>query len=119
VPVIWLGDLNVAPLPIDVYDSTEVWPDVCHGPEVIAAFTAACQWGLEDVFRKHLPGPGNYTFWDYRVPAALKRGIGWRIDHILATPALAARSTHCEVDLDSRRADSPSDHAIVWAEFTT
>ena len=24
------GDTNVAPLPIDVYDSKKIWPHVCH-----------------------------------------------------------------------------------------
>jgi len=116
-PVLWVGDLNVAPEPRDVWDSKKVWPHVCHGPEVCEAFAAATAWGFEDVLRKHLPGDGVFTFWDYRVPRALDRNLGWRIDHVLATPPLAARSRSVEIDLEPRRREKPSDHTFVLAEF--
>jgi exodeoxyribonuclease-3 len=47
----------------------------------------------------------------------VKRGLGWRIDHILATPPLAARCLACEIDMAPRLADKPSDHTILMAEF--
>jgi exodeoxyribonuclease-3 len=116
--VLWLGDLNVAPEPIDVHDSKKIWPHVCHGQEVIDAFTPLLEWGFKDIFRKHLPEADNFTFWDYRVRNALDRGIGWRIDHILATGPLAAVSTSCTVDTEPRRQEKPSDHTFVSADFT-
>ena len=89
-PLIWCGDLNVAPEDIDVHDPKRLLGHVCFTPEVWEAFAAVRSWGLEDLFRRRHPGkPGRYTFFDYRVPAAVKRGLGWRIDHILATPPLA------------------------------
>jgi exodeoxyribonuclease-3 len=73
-----------------------------------------------DVFRKHHPDEtGRYTFFDYRVPGAVKRGLGWRIDHILATPPLAARSIRCDIDMNPRLAEKPSDHTVLFAEFAT
>ena len=116
-PLIWLGDLNVAPTPDDVYDSPRLWGDVCHCQATTDAFQQVCAWGLTDVFRRHLPGPGHYTFWDYRDIRAQDRGLGWRIDHILAPPALAARSTRLWVDTAARRAEKPSDHTFVVADF--
>jgi exodeoxyribonuclease-3 len=115
--VLWLGDLNVAPAPEDVYDSKAVWPHVCHCEEVIESFERVRRFGFEDVFRKHLPGAGHFTFWDYRAPKALERNRGWRIDHVLATPPLAARSTQVAVDRDLRRREKPSDHTVVSARF--
>lgn len=115
--VLWTGDLNVAPAPIDVHDSKRVWPHVCHSQPVIDAFGAVTAWGFEDVFRKHLPEAGVFTFWDYRVKNALDRGVGWRIDHMLATPPLAELSTAVRVDIEPRRAERPSDHTFVVAEF--
>ncbi len=115
--VAWVGDLNVAPLPIDVYDSKAIWPHVCHCQEVIDAFGEVVGFGLEDVFRKHLPEPETFTFWDYRQRGSLSRNRGWRIDHILATPPLAARSIACSVDVEPRRQERPSDHTFVYADF--
>lgn len=114
---VWLGDLNVAPTPQDVHDPKRIWPHVCFCQEVIDAFAEATAFGFEDVFRKHLPEPGTFTFWDYRVKNALERGLGWRIDHILATPVMAKRSRSCHVDTEPRKKDKPSDHTFVVAEF--
>ncbi len=115
--VVWVGDLNVAPTPIDVYDSKAIWPHVCHCREVIDAFGGVSSFGFVDVFRKHLPDAGVYTFWDYRQKGSLERNRGWRIDHILATPALASRSSACAVDVEPRRRERPSDHTFVYADF--
>jgi exodeoxyribonuclease-3 len=72
-----------------------------------------------DVFRHLHPDRLQYTFWDYRKPSSLDANKGWRIDHILATPPLAGKCTHVEVDIEPRRSKDPSDHTFLWAEFTT
>lgn len=117
-PVIWLGDLNVAPEKIDVHDPKRLLGHVCFTPEVWEAFAAVKSWGLEDLFRRHHPDQaGQYTFFDYRVPGSVDKGLGWRIDHILATAPLAKRSVSCSIDLRPRRMEKPSDHTILTAEF--
>jgi exodeoxyribonuclease III len=119
-PLIWCGDLNVAPEAIDVHDPKRLRGHVCFTPEVWEAFAAVRAFGLEDVFRRHHPGEtGHYTFFDYRVPQAVRRGLGWRVDHILATPPLAARSLSCDIDMNPRLAEKPSDHTILVAAFAT
>jgi len=118
-PLIWCGDLNVAPESIDVHDPKRLLGHVCFNPDVWDAFASVKAWGLSDIFRKHYPGkPGLYTFFDYRVPKSVERGLGWRIDHILATPALAEKSTGCSIDLKPRLSEKPSDHTILTAEFS-
>ena len=117
-PLIWCGDLNVAPETIDVHDPKRLLGHVCFNPEVWDAFSKVKSWGLTDIFRKHHPGrPRQYTFFDYRVPSSVERGLGWRIDHILATESLAARSLNCTIDLKPRLEEKPSDHTILIAEF--
>ena len=117
-PLIWCGDLNVAPEAIDVHDPKRLLGHVCFNPEVWEAFAGVKSWGLLDIFRKHHPDEsGQYTFFDYRVADSLTRGLGWRIDHILATPLLAGRSLSCEIDIQPRREEKPSDHTILQAEF--
>lgn len=118
-PVIWLGDLNVAPENIDVHDPKRLLGHVCFTPEVWEAFAAVKSWGLEDLFRRHHPGKtGQYTFFDYRVPKSVDRGLGWRIDHILATAPLAGRSVDCRIDMRPRLMEKPSDHTVLMAEFS-
>ena len=117
-PLIWCGDLNVAPEAIDVHDPKGLLGHVCFTPEVWEAFAAVKSWGLIDIFRKHHPNePKQYTFFDYRVPNSVIRGLGWRIDHILATPTLAEKSVACTIDMQPRLETKPSDHTILLAEF--
>lgn len=116
-PVLWLGDFNVAPEPIDVYDPEGLLGHVCFHPDVHKALKMVCQWGFVDVFRMHCDQPGQYTFWDYRMPSAVKRNRGWRLDHIMATQSLAQTSTTCYIDKEPRLAERPSDHTPIVAEF--
>lgn len=116
-PLVWLGDLNVAPEPMDVHDPKGLALHVDFHPLVREALQEIKQWGFVDVVRKHHPEPGLYTFWDYRAPNALQRNLGWRVDHIWTTRALAERCTRAWVDLEPRRATRPSDHTVLAAEF--
>ncbi len=119
-PLIWCGDFNVAPEEMDVHNPKRLLGHVCFRPEVWEAFGRLKDWGFVDIFRKHHPGePNQYTFYDYRVPKAIDRDLGWRVDHILATPPLANRSTDCWIDLEPRLATKPSDHTPLAAEFET
>ena len=117
-PLIWCGDFNVAPQSIDVHDPKRLLGHVCFNPDVWQAYEDVKSWGFVDIFRKHHPGEGGqYTFFDYRVRDSVGRGLGWRVDHILATEKLAATSQGCTIDLDSRREEKPSDHVIIYAEI--
>jgi exodeoxyribonuclease III len=115
--ILWLGDLNVAPQSIDIHNAEQQLQHVCYHEDVRRAFENTVQWGFVDVFRKHQPGPGQYTFFDYRTPNAVRRKMGWRIDHMLATPPLAATSRDCFIDLQPRLQPKASDHTFLCAEF--
>lgn len=116
-PVVWLGDINIAPTPDDVYDSRKVLGGVGHHPLEFAALARIREWGWEDCFRRFTEGPGHYTYWDFVVITAFARNNGWRIDHIYASPGLVESCTACEIDVEPRKLVKPSDHTIVWAEF--
>ena len=72
--------------------------------------------GLVDVFRRFEQPPGIYSWWDYRM-LAFRRKHGLRIDLLLADEAFAAACTACTIDRELRRAERPSDHAPVVADF--
>ena len=115
--VVWLGDFNVAPEPIDIYDPQRLLGRVGYHPEEHAALAEVKAWGFTDIFRRHVAEKNHYTFWDYRVKNALDRGLGWRIDHIWATESLAQRSINAYIDTTLRRQPRPSDHTPIIACF--
>ncbi len=117
-PILWCGDMNVAPEEIDVHSPKKLKNHVCFHIKAREQFKKVVEWGFVDVFRKHHPGePKQYTFYDYRVPKAVERGLGWRVDHIMATRPLAEKSVNSYIDIKPRLAEKPSDHTILVAEF--
>jgi exodeoxyribonuclease-3 len=116
-PIVWVGDFNAAPLPIDVYDPKNLLGHVCFCPEVTEALNKVANWGFVDVFRMRCSEAGQYTFWDYRLPNSFKRNLGWRLDHIFATKPLAEKCTACYIDKEPRSKEKPSDHTPIIAEF--
>jgi len=110
-PLVLGGDLNVAPADIDVWDAR-----ACHGGTHVSgperkAFARLCEWGLIDVYRRHHPEPGRYTWWDYRA-GNFHKNFGMRIDHLLASAPLAGRAVWAEIDREARKGKPiPSDHA--------
>ncbi|HMO52054.1 MAG TPA: exodeoxyribonuclease III [Kiritimatiellia bacterium] len=115
--LVWVGDLNVAAQPIDVYNPEQRAQHVCYHADAREALAFCRAWGFEDVFRKFHPEGGHYTFFDYRTADSLARGWGWRIDYILASPAMAERATQCTIDLEPRKQPKASDHTVMYADF--
>lgn len=111
-----VGDFNIAPEDRDVHDP-EAWSGqvLCSEPER-AAFAGLLQLGLQDCFRRFPQPEASFSWWDYRA-AAFRRNRGLRIDHILASPALAERCLECIIDKQPRAWERPSDHAPVMARF--
>ena len=104
------GDFNVAPADADVWD-----PAACHGgthvsPPERTAFARLCAWGLVDAYRLHHPEPDRFTWWDYRA-GSFHKNFGMRIDHLLVTQSVAARTIAAEIDREARKGKpTPSDH---------
>ncbi len=111
--VVWLGDMNIAPTPADVYESSRLLGHVGHHPEEFARLAKIKEWGWTDVFRLQGDDPGYYTFWDFRIPMSYERNLGWRIDHVYVTEPLLAATGGCWVDKDMRAREKASDHAPV------
>lgn len=114
-PLIWLGDINIAPTPDDVYDSNKMYGGVGHHPDEFSRLANILDFGLIDLFRKHHEGPGQYTFWDFTIPRGVDRNLGWRIDHIYGTQQIADLCTDVTIDLAARKGEKPSDHTYVIA----
>ncbi len=116
-PVVWLGDINIAPTPDDVFEAEGKLGDVGHHPDEFSRLSRIVDLGWTDCYRKFASGPGHYTFWDFRIPNSVKRNLGWRIDHVYASSSLVGKCKRCWVDMSPRLMERPSDHTPVLAEF--
>ena len=112
--VVILGDFNIAPEDIDVYDPKQWFGEVLVSESERLAFAKLLRLGLVDIVRQLHPDEDNlYSWWDYRA-AAFRRGMGLRIDHILLTQNLVQDCIAAGVDKNPRKHERPSDHAPVW-----
>ncbi len=116
-PLIWVGDINVAPQAIDVFDARRLEGEVVFHPAERRALKEVADLGFSDLFRRLHPEQKQFTFWDYRLPQSFKRNLGWRLDLIMATRPAAEAAIFCAVDPEPRAQPKPSDHTPVWAEF--
>ena len=114
--LVLLGDFNIAPADLDVYDPKKWQGKILCSAEERAWFQTLLDLGLTDSLRRLHPDEPLYTWWDYRMNM-FRRKLGLRIDHILASQALLPRLTAADVDTAPRALERPSDHAPVWAEF--
>ena len=114
-PLIVAGDFNVCRTDLDVYDPAAFVDDTHVTDDERSGFEAILEAGLEDCFRRLHPEAVAYTWWDYRA-GNFHKGLGLRIDYVLATPDLAAAVERCGVARDYRKGKKPSDHAPLFAQ---
>jgi exodeoxyribonuclease III len=111
-PVAVLGDFNVAPEDRDVWDVTQFEGMTHVSPPERQALAELESWGVVDVFRRLYDQDDLFSWWDYR-GGSFHRHRGMRIDLVLVTEVLAARTTWGLVDRQARKGEKPSDHAPV------
>jgi exodeoxyribonuclease III len=114
-----VGDFNIAPLENDVWSHKQLLKIVSHTPvetEGLNRVIAEGKW--VDVIRRHRPPEEKvYTWWSYRSPDWDKADKGRRLDHIWATPDVAASSEKIQILREARSWSQPSDHVPVIASF--
>ena len=110
LPVVLMGDLNVALTDRDVWDAAAFVGSTHVTPAERAAVQALLDWGLVDVEAR--PGKGEipFTYWDYRA-GMMHKNLGMRIDYVLATTSV--RVLDAWVDREARKGKGASDHAPI------
>lgn len=118
VPTVLVGDLNIAPLPCDVWNHKALLDVVSHTPiecERLDGLKASHGW--TDVGRELVPAPERlFTWWSYRARDWAKSDRGRRLDHIWSSPSLGC-AVRFEVIEQARSWPRPSDHVPLLAEF--
>ena len=113
--VVLLGDFNIAPADIDVYDAEKWRNQILCSSDERQWFEQLLALGLTDGFRFKRPVDVQYTWWDYRMNM-FKRKLGLRIDHVLISDALTTDLIAVTVDENARSWERPSDHAPITLE---
>ncbi len=111
------GDFNIAPTDADVWNPESWKGNILVSEPERNAYTLLKDAGLVDLWEKTEHAPESYSWWDYR-QQGFEKNQGLRIDHALASAALANRLESITIDKEPRAKDRPSDHAPVVAMFT-
>ncbi|MEZ5331093.1 MAG: exodeoxyribonuclease III [Thermoanaerobaculia bacterium] len=118
-PLILCGDFNICPGPLDTWNEKGKKGSIFHTDEERSRFQALLDWGLVDVYRRENPEGRDFSWWDYR-GGAFHRGMGLRIDFLLATEPVAGKVREVVIDRDYRKKKdglTASDHAPVMADL--
>jgi exodeoxyribonuclease-3 len=112
-PLVLCGDLNVARADIDVHPKERKPMAIGQLPQEREALERIIGHGLRDVARALRPDDDRFFTWWAPWRNLRQRNIGWRIDYVLASDALADRAVSCP----SYREIGTSDHAPLVATF--
>lgn len=117
--VLVCGDWNIAHTPADIRNWRGNLRSSGFLPHERQWFGSLLDDGFVDVVRRlHPDTEGPYTWWSYR-GRAFDNDAGWRIDHQLATPGLAARAVSAVVERPPSYEARWSDHAPVTVCYAT
>ncbi len=121
LPLIVVGDLNIAPEEHDVWSHKQLLKVVSHTPVETDGLKAIISDGsFTDIARaKHPPEDKLYTWWSYRSPDWKVNNRGRRLDHIWsdarATPNVDIKSY--AIHTPERDGEKPSDHVPVTVKI--
>ena len=115
---ILVGDLNIAPREDDVWNHKALLKIVSHTPVEVEHLGAAQEAGRwVDITRRDIPRGRLYSWWSYRARDWDAADKGRRLDHVWATPDIAAAAHGSRILRAARGWEKPSDHAPVFASF--
>ena len=114
-----LGDLNIAPLPDDVWSHKQLLNVVSHTPQETDLLLDVLHSGsFEDLIRQFFPIPEKvFSWWSYRSKDWRHSDRGRRLDHIWATSSISKRVSKVNILKDARGWDKPSDHVPIFVEI--
>lgn len=119
IPLIAVGDFNIAPYEHDVWSHKQLLKVISHTPAEttrLENMRKSLDW-IDT--RTHFISMEEkaYSWWSYRSPDWTKNNRGRRLDHIWATQPLKPKLSGFDILTDYRSAEKPSDHVPVILEL--
>ena len=111
-----VGDFNIAPEDLDIWDPFEQEGQLLCHPLEREALKRILECGLSDSYRTKKPMGGEYSWWDFR-GMGFSRNRGIRIDLILLSRSLMDRCRKVKLWREVRGWERPSDHIPVVAHI--
>ncbi|KAF9265505.1 hypothetical protein L218DRAFT_923808 [Marasmius fiardii PR-910] len=126
-PVIWTGDLNVAPTELDLTNAKRNWnktpgyteaettafKNILQPQDGTGGETSSSSEQFVDVWRKLHPSLQHYTYFSCRFNCRMK-GLGWRLDMFVLSQRITDKVKMCEIRSDIYGA---SDHCPITMEY--
>ena len=116
-PVIIGGDFNVAIRDNDIWNPKNYIGSSISAP---AARDIMQQWldaGWIDAWREKHPDEIDYTWYGYRGRDTVGNKQGLRLDYFLCNKSAAKLIKNCEIDIEPRMHDKPTDHCGLMLEI--
>ena len=116
-PVIIGGDFNVAIRDNDIWNPKNYIGSSISAP---AARDIMQQWldmGWIDAWREKHPDEIDYTWYGYRGRDTVGNKQGLRLDYFLCNKSAAKLIKNCEIDIEPRMHDKPTDHCGLMIEI--
>jgi exodeoxyribonuclease III len=110
VPTLVCGDLNIAHTAMDIKNAKSNAKNSGFLPEERQWLDQLVAMGWRDAYRACNPTGQDYSWWSQR-GAAYAKDVGWRIDHVWASPGVTLKRAW--IERDARL----SDHAPVLVEI--
>jgi exodeoxyribonuclease-3 len=114
--LILLGDFNIAPEEIDVWNAELLKGTLGFMDEEREAFKDLLSIGLIDTFRQLNQNEKAFSWWDYRA-GSFRKNEGMRIDHVVVSKNLLPYLKKCFIDKNPRKLKGTSDHTPVVLEI--
>lgn len=109
-PVIIGGDFNIAIQDRDIWKPENYVGIAIAAPDARKIMQSWIDAGWLDAWRHFHPTDIDYTWYGYRGGDTVGKKQGLRLDYFLANHAAAKLIQSCEIDIEPRLAEKPTDH---------
>ena len=111
------GDFNVALQDRDVWNPKNYEGIAIAAPQARSIMQTWIDSGWVDVWRKLHPDDIGYTWYGYRGRDTVGNAQGLRLDYFLCNGAAEKLIKNCEIDMEPRLSNKPTDHCGLVLEL--
>ena len=116
-PVIIGGDFNVAITDKDIWNPKNYLGSSISAPDARAIMQQWLDMGWVDAWRQKHPNDIDYTWYGYHGRDTVGNKQGLRLDYFLCNKVASKMIKNCEIDMEPRLADKPTDHCGLILEI--